>query len=365
MNTDTAGNPTTRAAERDHQPPVLIGTVDDGWLGALEELATTAGDLAGDVTGALRLAHELGARCPLPGHQTTVVWSVLATLGAADLTVARVVEPHLDALAIVAQADLAEGSGAADATWGVFAAEGPGEPLKAEPCGHDEWQLTGIKHWCSLADRLDRALVTAVVDDRRGLFDVDLTDPAVDVLPARWAARGLTAITSGPVAFDQVPARPVGAPGWYLSRPGFAWGGMGVAAVWYGAAVALARRIWRGRPGKSRPDQIALSHVGAVDAALTSTGALLAQTAAAVDHGHLSDDRGAVAAYRVRAAVAGTAEDLMRRSVHNLGPAPLALEEESARRMSDLQVYLAQWHAERDAAALGQRLIDTHLEAPW
>ena len=47
--------------------------------------------------------------------------------GAADLTVARVLEPHLDALAILAQAGVPADSG----TWGVFAAEGPGEPLRA------------------------------------------------------------------------------------------------------------------------------------------------------------------------------------------------------------------------------------------
>ena len=59
-----------------------------------------------------------------------------------------------------------------------------------------------------------------------------------------WVARGLAAVDSGPVDFADVPATAVGAPGWYLERPGFAWGGIGVAAVWFGGAVGIARRLF-------------------------------------------------------------------------------------------------------------------------
>ncbi len=54
-------------------------------------------------------------------------------------------EPHLDALAILGQA----GEEAAPGTWGVFAAEGPGEPLRATT-GGSAYVLDGRKHWCSL-----------------------------------------------------------------------------------------------------------------------------------------------------------------------------------------------------------------------
>lgn len=37
-----------------------------------------------------------------------------------------------------------------------------------------------------------------------------------------------------------------------------------------------------------------------------------------------------------------------------LGPAPLALEAEHARRVADLQLYVRQHHAERDQASLGE-----------
>ena len=125
------------------------------------------------------LARELGARLPLPGRgDTAALWSALAGLGATDLTVARSVEPHLDALAILDQAgdvDLAPLGVDGASTWGVFAAEGPGVRLDATHDGDLGWTLTGTKPWCSLAGLLTHALVTAWTGpDTRRLFAVRL-----------------------------------------------------------------------------------------------------------------------------------------------------------------------------------------------
>ena len=38
---------------------------------------------------------------------------------------------------------------------------------------------------------------------------------------------------------------------------------------------------------------------------------------------------------------------------HALGPAPLAFDEEHARRVADLTLYIRQHHGDRDLAALG------------
>lgn len=320
----------------------------------LADLAAQARAAAGDVGAAKRLAAEIGVRLPGPGEgETARLWSVLATLGAADLTVARVVEPHLDALAILRQA----GVPAADGVWGVFAAEGPGEPLRAEAVavGH---ALTGRKHWCSLGGELDRALVSARVGEERQLFAVDLRQEGVTAVPGTWVARGLAAVDSGPVDFADAPATPVGEPGWYLSRPGFAWGGIGVAAVWYGGAVGIARRLASGARAR-RPDQVAQMHLGGVNASLHASRCVLADAAAAVDEGRVSGDTGAGLALQVRAVVAASAEDVLHRAAHALGPGPLATDEEHARRVADLGLYLRQWHAERDHASLGAWLLSS------
>lgn len=42
---------------------------------------------------------------------------------------------------------------------------------------------------------------------------------------------------------------------------------------------------------------------------------------------------------------------------HALGPAPLAFDEDHARRVADLELYVRQHHAERDLAQLGSAVL--------
>jgi alkylation response protein AidB-like acyl-CoA dehydrogenase len=321
----------------------------------------------GNPAGALTLAKDLGARLPMPGHgDTAAVWATLAGLGATDLTVARTVEPHLDALAILAEAgdvDLDPLGVDGTSTWGVFAAEGPGMRLEAAYDGAD-WRLTGTKPWCSLAGLLSHALVTAWTGpDTRRLFAVRLDAPEVSVANQPWRARGLSAVTSVPVEMTAAPAAPVGDDGWYLARPGFAWGGIGVAAIWYGGSVGLARRL--AAPSPRALDQVGETHLGAVDAVLTAAGTLLAEAAVRVDDGRADGPAGTGLALRVRQVVRRTAEEILDRSLHGLGPGPLVAEEEHAARIADLQLYLRQEHAERDQAALGRHLLAHPEDAAW
>jgi len=296
---------------------------------------------------------------PPPGAGETILrWEVLAALGAHDLQVARASEPHLDALAILDEAGRSDLTGQG-LRWGVFAAEGPGVRLEARELADGSWSLTGAKPWCSLGSQLERGLVTAWVDDeRRGMFAVDLTDDRVTpAAGATWAPTGLRDIPSGPLSFDAAPATPVGEPGWYLTRDGFSWGGIGVAAVWYGGAVALHRRMLRQVGGRPL-DQVGQLHLGAADAALHGARSVLAETAAAVDAGAVTGAAGQVAALRARQIVADAVDVVLRHAAHGLGPAPL-VEAEHARRVADLQLYVRQHHGERDAAALGRALTET------
>ena len=348
MTTDHLSDP--RAAE---VRPVEVGRTSSDQRRELLELGEHALAAAGDVRAALALVRDHGAAIPRPGSGgTAYLWSALASVAAVDLTVARVLEPHLDAHAILGQA----GERAGDGTWGVFAAEGPGEPLQATRRG-ESYVLDGRKHWCSLGGVLDHALISARVGDERQLFAVDLDHPGVTPVAGTWVARGLTAVDSGPLDLDGVDARPVGAPGWYLERPGFAWGAIGVAAVWFGGAVGVARRLAAASASRE-PDQVALMHLGAVDAHLHAARSTLQQAAEALDAGDLAGASGWRAALRVREVVATTCEEVLRRTAHGLGPGPLATEETHARRVADLELYLRQWHAERDQASLGSLVVD-------
>lgn len=355
--------------------PVLLADAGPVHRQQLERLAEQAVGLVGTGLKVLALPRDHPLLFPLPGRGSTrTLWESLATLGAVDLTLARILEPHLDAAAILAEAaytrtpghDAVELPNGGDGSWGVFAAEGPGVRLVARHEGSGV-ALSGTKPWCSLAGSLSHALVTAWVDDeRRGLFAVELNQPGVEVDDAAtWVARGLRDVPSGPVEFTDVDARPVGQPGWYLERPGFAWGGIGVATIWFGATVAVARRVFE--QSRQRPlDQIGQSHLGAIDAALLTARLVLKSAAEAIDGGHADGADGAVAALRCRQVVAATAEAVLQRSDHALGPGPLALEEEHAARVADLRLYLRQEHAERDQAALGRALAAGHRDGePW
>ncbi|WP_186320740.1 acyl-CoA dehydrogenase family protein [Kocuria rhizophila] len=371
------------------------------------------------VAHALDRARELGRHLPTPGEgRTAELWRSLSGLGRADLAYARIIEPHLDALAILRQAGRADLVTDHD-TWAVWAAEGPGDPLLAAPTttppapdrapgqavpasprpgsapgqasapvpgsaenrggAADEpgttWTLTGSKPWCSLAESVNRAVVTAHVTDEHGeptghrrAFVVATDHPGFRPAPVeQWASHGLAEVVTVPVAFEAVQAEPLGADEWYLTRPGFAWGGMGVAAIWLGGAQSVADLLWRQLRHPRRPvDDAALTALGQLDLTLGAARAVLEQAAAAVDAGDAAGDRGAAWALRVRRTVADAAETVIRVVSRATGPGPLTGDPAHIRRVESLQVYIRQDHAERDTAALGRTLLELGEEdTPW
>jgi len=306
------------------------------------------------------------ADLPLPAHgDTRARWTELTAMCAQDVSAGRLVEAHADADAILAEV---EGTRVGPGEfWGVWAAEPPMPVLIARRAG-DGWGLDGVKAWCSGATVCTHALVTALDDDEPRLFAVDLRHPGVSARPDGWAHPGMAQTGTTAVEFRDVPARTVGDRRSYLDRPGFWHGGIGVAACWLGAGVAVARPLVA-RASRPDADEHALAHLGAVDAALG--GAVWALDAAAreVDGagaGAASPadaDAGLVAArhraVRVRAIVEAAVDDTVRRVGRALGAGPLAMDPRHAQAVLDASVYIRQFHAERDLAGLG-RTARTH-----
>ena len=329
---------------------------------AIREAAAGAGE---DLGACLDLARTWGCRIPLPAEGSTGQrLRMLAAVAAGDLTAARVLEPHVDALAILAEAGSpdpvsrspSDGPAGDHPVWGVFAAEAPPARLEAHRT-ESGWVLDGTKPWCSLAGILDAALVTAHTNAGRALFAVDLHDPRVHARPGSWVARGLRRVDSGPVDFHDVPADAVGAPGWYLERAGFAWGAVGVAACWYGGSFALVEQLRTNLERRRDPDRVLALNLGRADAALFGAASGLEIAAAAMDSGNAEGPAGALLAARVRAVVVAAAERVLTDVGHALGPAPLAFDEAYARRTADLGIYLRQHHGERDLAELGLQVL--------
>jgi len=286
---------------------------------------------------------------PLPGGgRTRERWAILADLAGEDLSLARLAEGHADALAILAE--LGEPAPPAGSRWGVWAAEPPGPGLTASRAGRG-WRLDGIKQYCSGAHSVTDALVTATAPDGSRLFAASTAD--LVPVAGTWPAVGMADSDTLDVRFAGIPAEPVGGPGRYIDRPGFAHGGAGVAACWYGWAREVGQTLLAAAAARDVGPH-ALAHLGAVDIALQTARTVLDVAAAEIDADPQDrNEGGKLRALRVRALVEAVSTEVMQRVGRALGAAPLCHDGTHARRVADLTVYVRQHHAERNLAELG------------
>ncbi|HEX4017968.1 MAG TPA: acyl-CoA dehydrogenase [Frankiaceae bacterium] len=290
---------------------------------------------------------DVAAAIPLPaGGRSLARLSGLAAVADVDLALGRFIEAHTDALAILAELD--GPTARPRERWGVWAAEGPQATVQAQAVD-GRWLLSGIKPWCSGAGICTHALVTAPGPDGPALWAVAIESATVRARAGNWRSVGLSGTATEPVEFLDAPASLVGAPGGYLTRPGFWHGAIGVAAVWWGGAAGIAAPLYEAASaGLTNPH--AEAHLGAVEVMLESTAALLRQAAVGMDKD--PGDVGERAALTVRGAVEAAATEIIARVGRALGPGPLCHDRAHARRVADLSVYLRQTHAERDLARL-------------
>jgi alkylation response protein AidB-like acyl-CoA dehydrogenase len=291
---------------------------------------------------------------PLPGSGATWRrWAAFADLAEEDLSLARLGEGHADAVAILAE--LSGPRPEPGSRWGVWAANPPGPNVTAARQG-GTWLLRGTKQYCSGARVCTHALVTARAGEEERLFAV--AADGLEPVMGSWPATGMAGSDTLDVGFPAVPAEPVGPPGGYTGRPGFSYGGAGVAACWYGGARGVARALARAA-AKRDVGPHALAHLGAVDIALRTTRAALARAADEIDAdpGDLRGE-GALRTLRVRALAEATASDVLARTGRALGAGPLSHDEAHSRAVADLTVYLRQHHAERDLARLGELVAE-------
>ena len=315
-------------------------------------------ETAADVARALStLIDSAQLDLPLPGAgQTALRYGALAEVAAVNLSLARLAEGHTDAVAILVEA----GREPREGTYGVWAAEPPQARVRAERASAG-FRLTGRKRFASGARRLDRALVTAETSEGGHLFDVDLRASGITVVPDSWQAVGMAATESLEVVFDGALAGEdarIGDPGFYLARPGFWHGAVGVAACWYGGALGAFRLLRQRLRAGGAADEHQLAHLGAVAASCGGMRAALDAAAANIDVDPLDRQRSAHArALQVRHLLEQGCQDVLARVGRAGGTSPLVFDRAHARRAADLVVYLRQHHAERDLAELGRVVL--------
>jgi hypothetical protein len=303
-------------------------------------------------------------RLPMPGGgQTLQRWQALAIVSEHDLSLAKLYEGHTDALAI-----WHECTGRAPdvaGTWGVWAAEAPPDRVRIGAASNDgSVELTGVKRWCSGAASARHALLTAWVAEstRPQLVHLDLRQPAVGVDDRAWKALGMAGSPGLDVRMEGAQARLVGEPGAYLDRPGFWHGGAGIAACWFGGALAIANALRRAATTSTTPpDPLRLAALGRVDLQLRATAALLREAAAEIDAHPQADAR--ATSLRARLAAEACAARTLEEVGRALGAAPFCRDDTFARMAVDLPVFIRQSHGDRDLAALGSTLTEPDCQS--
>jgi len=292
---------------------------------------------------------------PLPASgKTGVRFAALSSWSAQDLSLGRLVEGHVDALAILAEAQAQPVK--AGSSYGVWAARNGTGTTKARRNGAGWWCLSGRKPFCSGSGLIDRALVTAETEDGYRLFDIALAENVVGVGVGSWQAVGMADSVSDTLEFGGSPIPPeraIGDPGFYLDRLGFWFGAIGVAACWYGGALGLVDNLIASLP-QSPPDVIT-AELGRAVAHVRSMRNLLDHAAAAID----SDPEGAQVrgrelALSVRYSVHHSSTQVLGHVAAAGGARPLCHDRTQAQRAADLYVYLAQHHGPLDAMELGR-----------
>lgn len=264
-----------------------------------------------------------------------------------DLSLARLAEAHWDAVAILHEAARTPKP---DAIYGVWASEIPGASLVLSA----GYRLSGAKAFCSGAQLVDRALIT-VGSSEPMLFDIDLRQNAALVRydDSSWKTNAFVDTQTATVSFDSWPVSPadrIGEEGWYLRRPGFWHGACGPAACWAGGAIGLVDYA----KAQSRHDPHTLAHLGAMQATGWALRSYLDAAGAGIDADPGGVSHAQARALIVRHLVEQGCTDVLRRLARAYGPRPLAMESEVSRRYQELDLYLRQWHAERDLEALGR-----------
>ena len=296
---------------------------------------------------ALQLQGSLNLPLPAGGH-TPQRHAALLEFGRMDLSVARLVEAHTDAVAILAEAGRA---GQLNALYGVWASDGPRSRLTADLLPDGRWCVSGSKQYCSGATLLDAALVTAHSEQGLLLFEIPLHLAGVSILPSTWASPAFADTATVPVSFDAVelPASALlGDPGWYLTRPGFWHGAIGPAACWAGGALSLIDAA----AALKREDPHSRAHIGALAALAWGCRAILNESGREIDADPHDSNVARLRALKVRHLIERWCTETLDRFGRATGPQLLAFDDRAVRQHAALTVYIRQCHAERDLEAI-------------
>jgi hypothetical protein len=350
-----------------------FGTIGDAALNArldqaLAEIAAGAKELDREprfpsqafttLGGAGALEATLGAaRAEEP---VLAEWTLLRRVAAADASVGRILDGHLNAverLEVSAEPELrdreldqVQGGGRLLGVWGADPGPGEGAPARLDDDGPGGLVLRGAKTFCSGAGGVDAALVMVGSDDGEAprLALVDCAEIEID--RGWYQAAGLRASESHRVFFHDAPVLGLlGEPGELGREPWFSRDAMRTAATWIGMLDAAVEAALADLARARAEDPIAQLAAGRIEALRGTAEAWFSRAAEVADRGHELKPT----AVAMRAEVDRTAKALLETAASACGSHPFVTGGRLDRARRDLETFLLQHRLDPLLSRLG------------
>lgn len=315
---------------------------------------------ADDTTGIAEMVRQLVGTIAWAELSWTDLFVELRKLGRRSVPGGRLAEGHVDALRILQQAGRAPKPGA---LYGVWASRSRGAAVTASPADENDGALvlSGSMPFASGCGVIDRSLVTVVTDTeppQNLLVDAPVEHWKYD--HHSWCSDAMSVSRSFTLQLDAEPVPAdavVGGPGFYLERPAFLPGGVGVAAVWTGGAQAVLD-VLVGWLSAGTLDQVQSLRIGGIALEVDTCCALLDRAAVALDGpAELTPDETVALCTFTRAGIGAAVRRALQTARDCAGPAGAAHVPQLSGVISDLDLYVRQQHADRDLFALARQAV--------
>lgn len=299
-------------------------------------------------------------------------WRVLRAVAAADGSVGRIFDGHLNGVERVSALapeplrtkDL-ESVVAGELLLGVWGADpipGEGEPARLVETGSGP-VLEGVKTFCSGAGGLDRALVAVRgTDGAPGpplLAYVDLQGGGVEVDRSWFRGFGMRSSESHRVVFRGARVLAVlGEPGELVREPYFARDAIRTAVTWAGIAdlaVDATLEILAAKSAGREPDEVVSLAAGRLLAARATIDRWLEYAAKEADE----DPDKSLAGFStsLRATIAGACREILDEAARACGSHPFVVASPLDRARRDLELFLLQHRLEPALVRAGRGAI--------
>ncbi len=274
---------------------------------------------------------------------------ILRLIGAADLSVARIFEGHVNAVALVCRHGTRQQisafardieAGALSGVWGADDAKG----LHAHEIA-DGWRLEGKKILASGAGLLRKPIVTATAASWQVLCLLDML-PGQRADISGWTAQGMRASATGVVELTGMIIRPeqlIGNPGDFMRQPQFSGGAWRFCAVHLGAMERLVDLFREHLVARDRAaDPYQLQRVAQCIAASTTTRFWVEKAASQLAQGTDDPETIVALANMTRMVTERAALDVLEAVHRGVGLAGFIHPNPIERISRDLSTYLRQ-----------------------